>query len=326
MSKPELQVAVGLIQTGQGQLLLAQRPADKPWAGWWELPGGKIERHETPEQALKRELQEELGIDAQQCRPWVVHSHDYPENRVHLHFFHVTAWNNPIQAREGQQFAWVEIAHPTTVEPLLPATRLPLRWLQLPPHYVLTRIGHPDQLPFYLQTLEHTLKQQTSLVQFREPNWHGSTAALKHALQAVVALCHRYHSQCLINSLHPEAWQQLADGVHFRAQDAAAQLGKSHYDGLIGISAHNTQELALAKDIQADFAVLGHVLPTPSHPNQAALGWSRFAKLTAQAGLPVYAIGGQSSTTLAHAQSLGAHGIAGIRGLYATPATSKRRN
>src|SRR5699024_11586925 len=122
-------------------------------------------------------------------------------------------------------------------------------------------------------------------------------------------------------------WRTLADGIHFRAYDAAAKPNKSlHGDCLIGISAHNAQELALAKDIQADFAVVGHVLPTPSHPNQPAMGWSDFAKLTAQAGLPVYAIGGQSVTTLAHAQSLGAHGIAGIRGMYATPDDSKCYN
>lgn len=322
MSKPELDVAVGLLQTPQGQLLLAQRPADKPWAGWWELPGGKIESPETPVQALKRELQEELGIEVQQCRPWVVHTHDYPRNRVHLHFFHVTAWHHPIRAREGQQFAWVDITNPETVAPLLPATTLPLRWLQLPQQYLLTCIGHPDQVGPYLQMLERTLAQHTSLVQFREPHWTGSQAALKQALQAVVALCHQYKSQCLVNSIHPEAWRALADGVHYRASDAA-HATPSHDHHLVGVSTHNREELAIAKEIQADFAVLGHVLSTPSHPGQSPMGWAAFATLTAKAGLPIYAIGGQSKTTLAHAQSLGAHGIAGIRGVYATPTAPK---
>ena len=85
--------------------------------------------------------------------------------------------------------------------------------------------------------------------------------------------------------------------------------------GLIAVSAHDAADLQAAQSLAADFAVLGHVLDTPSHPGQPGMGWDRFAALAADAGLPVYAIGGQSATTQDMAWQHGAHGIAGIRGL-----------
>jgi 8-oxo-dGTP diphosphatase len=75
--------------------------------------------------------------------------------------------------------------------------------------------------------------------------------------------------------------------------------------------------LHAARRLEADFAVLGHVLPTPSHPHEAAMGWAQFAELANGAGLPVFAIGGQSADTLTEARQQGAHGIAGIRALIA---------
>ena len=79
------------------------------------------------------------------------------------------------------------------------------------------------------------------------------------------------------------------------------------------MSTHNLAELAQARALNADFAVLGPVLPTPSHPGVPGMGWTGFAELNAQAGLPVYALGGQSASTLALVRSVGGHGFAGIR-------------
>ncbi|TAL99688.1 MAG: NUDIX hydrolase, partial [Pusillimonas sp.] len=84
---------------------------------------------------------------------------------------------------------------------------------------------------------------------------------------------------------------------------------------LVGVSAHSAQDLAAARTLNADFAVLGHVLETPSHVGEPGMGWERFASLVKGSGLPVFAIGGQSGATLAVAREHGAHGIAGMRGL-----------
>jgi 8-oxo-dGTP diphosphatase len=105
------------------------------------------------------------------------------------------------------------------------------------------------------------------------------------------------------------------DGVHLRAADALGinvrpELPSGH---LVGISTHDLSELKHARKLEADFAVLGPVLPTASHPDHPGIGWEEFARLNQQAGLPVYALGGQSVETLAQAKSVGGHGFAGLR-------------
>jgi len=339
MSKPFVQVAAGMILRPDGSLLLAQRPADKPWSGWWELPGGKIEPGESTLQALSRELEEELGIRVTQATPWVTYTHEYSVNIVRLAFCQVTAWEGEPRGLEGQALSWVD-PHATSlpVEPLLPATFPPIRWIRLPDRYLVTQIGSLDRLPAYLETLAQSLASGVRLVQFREPGNSASEERLHDAFRQVLARCHEYGARCLVNSIHPESWWEEADGVHFRAADACARAGLAvsetehatrdpatlavtvapqGSDGrrgrLVGVSAHAAPDLAAARALDADFVVLGHVLDTPSHPGVAGMGWERFAALAAQAGLPVFAIGGQSPATLAQARRHGAHGIAGIR-------------
>lgn len=320
MSKPFIEVAAGLIMQPDGSLLLAQRPADKPWPGWWELPGGKLEPGETALQALTRELKEELDIDVTTATPWVTYTHEYPKNIVRLAFCRVTAWQGEPRGVEGQELAWVNLHAPLDVGPLLPATEPPLRWIRLPDRYLLTSIHNNQSLDTYLATLAHALKQGLKLVQFREPDWVGDEASLYAAFQQVVQLCRKYGARCLVNSCHPQDWWRQADGVHLRAADAlvladAQAKLKADLDGLLAVSAHNAAELSAARLLDADFAVLGHVLDTPSHPDQPGMGWAHFASLISDAGLPVFAIGGQSADTLEIARQHGAHGLAGIRRL-----------
>lgn len=315
MNKPFIDVAAGLITRPDGSLLLAQRPPGKPWEGWWELPGGKIESGETTLQALARELKEELNIDVTLATPWVSYTHEYPTTIVRLAFCRVTAWVGEPVGAEGQELAWVHPDQPLTVGPVLPATEPPLRWLQLPDHYLLTSIGSLDGLPAFIETLDKALTAGVKLIQFREPGWQGSQAELLQAFQQVVQHCRSRGALCLVNSCHPGSWAELADGLHLRASDAASHTAQKAADKLLGVSVHNEADMARANAIDADFAVLGHVLDTPSHPGQPGMGWAQFTRLVANAGLPVFAIGGQSDSTLATARQHGAHGIAGIRHL-----------
>ena len=115
-------VAVGVLIREDGRVLLASRPEGKPWAGYWEFPGGKLEPGETAEQALCRELREELGISVRACRLWQIVEHDYAERDLHvqLHFFHVTAFDGTPCARERQELRWVTPAQARDL-PFLPA-------------------------------------------------------------------------------------------------------------------------------------------------------------------------------------------------------------
>src|SRR5690606_35557435 len=224
-------------------------------------------------------------------------------------------------------------------------------------------IGSAEGLPAFLSRLEAALAGGKMLVQFREPEWaaQADAAEVRAGLEAVLRVCRQAGAQCLVNSIHPQEWWALADGVHLRAQDAAALAAGEHSPAagilrvpsegnvpanggqapvsevdpnsreyaltrrdahlkprrLVGVSAHNARDLETARTLQADFAVLGHVLETPSHAGQPPLGWEGFAGLAFEAGLPVYAIGGQSANTLPIAKQHGAHGVAGIRHILA---------
>lgn len=140
-----VQVAVAIIQKQSGEYLLASRPNGKGWAGWWEFPGGKIEANETPEQALSRELQEELGIKPTRVKAWLQRRFDYPATHdaeaktVLLHFYFVWEWLGEPQALEGQSLVW---QHPqqTIVSPILPANAPIMRTLALPNPSELTML------------------------------------------------------------------------------------------------------------------------------------------------------------------------------------------
>ena len=119
-------VAVGVLIDAEGRFLLTSRPAGKVYAGYWEFPGGKLEAGETVEQALRRELQEELGITIAAAQPWKTELMDYPHARVRLHFCKVLAWSGAFEMRECQAMAWQTL--PVQVHPVLPGTLPVLQW------------------------------------------------------------------------------------------------------------------------------------------------------------------------------------------------------
>jgi len=129
-----IDVAVGILMRGNGDVLLAQRPGGKPYAGYWEFPGGKVEQGETIIDALRREFVEELGIVIGAAEPWCCVEHVYPHAHVRLHFYISREWHGEAQSLEGQAFSW---QGGVGVEPLLPATIPLIEWLD--------RLRYPDR-------------------------------------------------------------------------------------------------------------------------------------------------------------------------------------
>jgi 8-oxo-dGTP diphosphatase len=124
-------VAVGVVLRADGAVLLADRPGGKPYAGYWEFPGGKIEDGESVEHALVRELAEELNIAVGESLPWLVFDFDYPHAYVRLYFRRVMQWRGTPTPAEGQRLVFHRPGSPEPV-PLLPAARPVMRWLGLP--------------------------------------------------------------------------------------------------------------------------------------------------------------------------------------------------
>jgi 8-oxo-dGTP diphosphatase len=313
-SAPPVEVVAAVIERPDGSFLLAQRPAGKVYAGYWEFPGGKVEPGEPLAEALARELHEELGIDVERAYPWIVRCYAYPHASVRLNFFRVRAWRGEPHGKEEQRLAWQRVSE-IGVAPLLPANGPVLRALELPFEYAITQAaatGADEQL----RRLEQRLAQGLRLVQVREKGLPA--AALEKFAERVIAMAHAHGAKVLINSDAELAARLGADGVHL----AAAQLARLRERPALpwcAASCHNAAELARAADFELDFAVLGPVQATPTHPRAALLGWDGFAALAQGAALPVFALGGLAPQDLESAWRHGAHGIAMIRGSWQGP-------
>jgi 8-oxo-dGTP diphosphatase len=125
--RPITEVAVGVLIDASGSFLLTSRPPGKVYSGFWEFPGGKLEPGETVEQALRRELEEEIGLTIGRAQAWRDSLVDYPHALVRLHFCKVFDWSGALQMREGQAYRWERL--PVGCEPVLPGTLPVLAWL-----------------------------------------------------------------------------------------------------------------------------------------------------------------------------------------------------
>jgi 8-oxo-dGTP diphosphatase len=330
-----LDVAVAVLQRADGRVLLAQRPAGKPWEGYWEFPGGKIEPGEAVEQALARELHEELGVDPDRVYPWVTQEYAYPDNfagsefgrpqaarrgrapdgahqkRVRLHFYRVLAWHGQLHGREGQSMSW-ENPSAVNIGPLLPANDKVLRALSLPSVYAITNAKKYGETEF-MQRLKAALEKGVRLVQVREHDMPPEQ--LESFARHVVALAHEHDARVLINGDEALARRCGADGAHLPAKQLMS-LKQGPGTGIWAASCHDTAELAQAAALEADFVVLSPVLPTPTHPDAVGMGWEKFAALVKNYPLPVYALGGMQPELLDTAMQHGAHGVSLLSGIW----------
>ncbi|MEW6165616.1 MAG: Nudix family hydrolase [Pseudomonadota bacterium] len=305
------EVAAAVILRPDGGFLLGQRAADTFYPGYWEFPGGKVEPGETPRQALVRELREELEIDVLAATPWIVREHVYEHAHVRLHFFRVTQWAGELRDHVHAALAW-QRADALAVAPMLPANAPVLAALALPDFYGVTQAWRGG-VAAQLAALDGALARGLRLVQLRE-------AALPEAeresfVAAAVARCQRHGARALVNGDAQLARAAGADGLHLPAAQLMA-LDRRPPFPLVAASCHDRAELDQAARLGLDFAVLGPVAATASHPGQEGMGWEAFGKTVANCPLPVYAIGGLGPADVAVAQASGAQGVAAIRAAW----------
>ncbi|HYF59866.1 MAG TPA: Nudix family hydrolase [Burkholderiaceae bacterium] len=311
-------VAVGVVLRDDGAVLIGQRVPGKPYAGWWEFPGGKLEAGESVADALARELHEELGLDAVESEPWVVRGHAYPHATVRLFFRRVRRWRGEPQSREGQALVW-RPADAIDVAPLLPAAIAPIGWLRLPATYRISCAAElgvaawEAALHRELDALAAASPRGAMLLQLREPAL--PPAEFERLFARVRALRETRPLQVVVSSRHPASFARAVDGVHLTGRDllAARERPRGRW---VGASCHDRDGLEAAGALGCDFATMGPVRPTASHPGAPGIGFDGLAAAIGTTPVPVYALGGLAPADLERARAAGAHGVAAMRAAW----------
>ncbi|TNF97670.1 MAG: Nudix family hydrolase [Gammaproteobacteria bacterium] len=310
-----INVVAAAIRDSMNRILIAKRPDHVHKGGLWEFPGGKSESAETREQALVRELHEELGLNATVFRPLIRIPHHYPDKSVLLDVWEVTGWQGEPHGKEGQPIEWVdadrlhEYDFPEANLPIITACRLPT-------HYLITPALEGDKEHF-LQQLSSALANGIKLVQLRQKDL--SVDEFESLAQQVIKVCHDAGARVLLNAAPEMVIRLNADGVQLNASGLMGlderPLPESY---LVAASCHDEYEIRKACDIGIDFMVLSPVQATASHPGALPLGWQRFSELTERSTIPVYALGGVSKEQIEMAWQHGGQGISAIRALWSS--------
>ncbi|MDH5822396.1 Nudix family hydrolase [Luteimonas sp. RD2P54] len=310
---PPVEVVAAVIADPGGRILLTRRTEGRDLAGLWEFPGGKREPGESPEQALVRELREELGIEAEVGAELIVVPHAYPHKRLRLDVRHVSAWRGTPQGHEGQALAWVPRQRLASYQ--MPAADRPVvAALLRPDRYLVTPEPAAGCGEAWLEGLRQALAAGVGLVHLRLPGVEPGRR--ERLVAAALALCRAAGAQGMIGADIALA-RATGAGLHLRAAQLAGLVERPlPPDQPLAASCHGADELRHAERLGCDFAVLGTLAATPSHPQGRILGWAGFAALREAVSLPLYAIGGLGPADLAQARRHGAQGIAAIRGLW----------
>ena len=309
-----LHVVAAAITDARGRILLARRTDGRDLAGLWEFPGGKREPGESPEAALVRELQEELGITVKVGPPLIDVPQQYPDKRLRLDVRRVVSWQGTPRGIEGQALAWVA-PEKLSRYPMPPADRPVVAALRQPDRYLVTPEPAADDAAWLAGLAQALESGGLGRVQLRAPALQSHPRWRRLATSAV-ALCRRAGAEVLVNG-DIELASELGIGVHLRAAQLPALAARPlSTDAAVAASCHDADELRMAEALGCDFAVVGSVLATASHAGGQALGWEGFVRLRESVSLPIYAIGGLTPAHLDQARQHGAQGIAAIRGLW----------
>lgn len=310
-----LHVAVGVIEQ-DGRILITRRAEELHQGGKWEFPGGKVEAGESVQEALARELEEELGICPESVSPLIRIPWRYHDRHVLLDVWRVSRFSGIPHAREGQPMSWVALDQ---IEDLnFPAANQPIiRALSLPDQLLVT--PEPDDANDFLTEIEAILRRGViKLVLFRARSLVKNE--YHHLARKLSELASTYDAGVML--YWDEGLEQggAIMGRHLTSAQLMALSQREYDQGLLSAACHNLQEIQQANRLGLDFILLSPVQRTLSHPDARPLGWSDFQALVDQASMPVYALGGLSPQDLPLAKTHGAQGIAAIRSLWNDPA------
>jgi 8-oxo-dGTP diphosphatase len=311
-SAPVLDVAAAVIfDADRRRVLIARRADHLHQGGLWEFPGGKFEPGERAREALDREIREELDIAVEQAEPLITLRHDYADRRVRLHVWRVTRFSGKPRGLQGQPLRWVDVAEldaihfPAANQPIVTAARLPDR-------YAILNVQGDDHAEMMARLTAHA-ERGIRLVRLRTSDIRTKEQISR--VRQAAAYCAEQDMALLVDGSAAVMQATGAAGLHLRSEELMALSRRPvPRDRWLAASCHDALQLSQAGRIGVDFAVLGPVLPTATHPDAGPLGWARFSNLVESATFPVFALGGLDASHLAEAKQAGAQGIAAIRG------------
>ncbi|OTG81655.1 NUDIX domain-containing protein [Acinetobacter sp. ANC 4648] len=298
MFKPTVHVAIGLL-FHQGKVLVGWRNADQHQGNKYEFPGGKVEQGETPEQACRREIFEEVGIGIQKWHIFDVIHHVYDDVEVYLHLFHAHV---PIKYLSDIQKPWTWYYREKLLELNFPKAN----------QIIIERLHWKHTIQ-----ISADLTQLNQLADDRLLYWRTESTLI-----SMQDFQHFTDPQLKSLILNVELWMQLDEAlqkkigaVQFKQHQILALHNKQLPIGIRCIaSCHDAVSLQWAHKIGCDAVFLSPVQVTESHPETPALGWEQFHELAKSCDIPVFALGGLKPQDLLLAQRYLAYGVAGIRG------------
>lgn len=328
-----IDVAVAAIVNSNHEVLISRRHKDTHQGGLWEFPGGKVDAGELIEQALKREIKEELAVDIKQARRLITLQHEYDDRTVKLQVYKVNAEDNGFFASpaaehlsakvgaEGQALKWQAIQTLDSDE--FPAADSSIiTALKLPNVYLIT--GDFISLDDFTTRLQAAINHGITMIQLRlkSQQLEQNRLLLEKVLQCCLVLCEQ-HDVCLMLNIPQALAEQVATlignnnvGFHFdsrRLQSLSSEeLVAYRQNRWLSVSCHNHADIQKSARLGIDFMVLSPVQKTASHPDAEPLGWEAFSNYVSTSRLPVYALGGLDEGQLETAWLHGAQGIAGI--------------
>lgn len=319
--KRRVHVVAAVIYDDQNQVFLSRRPSYVDQGGLWEFPGGKLNAHETSLEALKRELNEELGIQIDRAQPLIKVMHEYEDKHILLDVWEVRHYDGEPYGREGQVVRWVP-------EEKLARYHFPsangavIKAAMLPHLYMVTQDESDEEA--FLTTFKASLAQfNPPMVRLRAP---GLSADAYEARARVVAdLCRESGAKLMlghhgsdIESLVRMVHDVNAAGLHLTNEQLLQleerPLESTHW---LAASVHDKASLDRAEAFDCDFAMLSCINTTTSHPDVTPLRWNGFQEAVRNCHIPVFALGGLGLNDVDKARAVGGQGIAAIRAFLA---------
>jgi len=311
VTRKRIQVVAAVIERNNN-IFIAKRPDHLHQGGLWEFPGGKVESNETPIDALKRELFEEIDITVISAQPLIKIHHDYHDKSVCLDVWRVTEFFGEAIGKENQEVRWIS-KHELNNFQFPAANKSIVTASILPAHYLITpEPAGMDELLF-LHQLEQSFQRGIRLAQLRSKKLPFNE--LSRLYTKAKQLADRYDASLLLNASLDDAEKHNANQVHLSTANLMS-LDTIPAHLFTAASCHNAYEIKKACELGVDFIVIAPVNKTQSHPDTKPMGWDEFEKLCNLASIPVYALGGMSKNDTKIATNKGAQGIAAISALW----------